>query len=130
MARFLFRLQPALDLAARQEETERRACLVAARALAGAVASLRAIEARIEGEPIPLERGAQASAAWVQLSGERRAALGMLRRPAIEELARREAELARRRANLEGATCRRSALERLRERRRAAHGRRTAFAAE
>jgi flagellar FliJ protein len=130
MARFRFRPQPALDLAARREEAAHRGWSLAGRALAAAAAALREIEARLEGERLPLPRGAAAGAAWLQLVEARRGALASVRSSAAGEVARCERELALRRASLEGAMRGRRALERLRDRRRAEHSRREALGRE
>jgi hypothetical protein len=130
MARFRFRPQPALDLAARQAEAALRERLLAGRALAAASAALREIEARLEAERVPLPRGVVVGAAWLQLVEERRGVLWSSRGSAAGEVARCERELRRRRASLERAVGRRRALERLREVRRAAHSLREALARE
>jgi hypothetical protein len=128
MACFRFRFQPALDLAARDEEAARRARFLAREALAFAVAALRDVDARIEAERAPLGIGTPVCSAWLLLGDERRRALESLRGSAAAQVKRGEREFGRRRSAFEAAMCRRSALERLRERRRVEHFRLEALA--
>jgi flagellar export protein FliJ len=121
MAPFRFRLQPALEIAAREEQAAQRAWLRARSACKAAAAALREIEARIAAGRIAPVRGASASIARLRLADERRRALEPERLRASAQLARGERELGLSRAGFEAAMKRRSAFERLRERRRAVH---------
>lgn len=121
MAPFRFRLQPALELAVAEEKAARRAWLLAAGALEAAAATLSGIEARIAAGRVSPVRGVAASVARLHLADERRGVLEAERSRASLRIARGERELGASRARFEEAMSRRSAFERLRERRRAVH---------
>jgi hypothetical protein len=123
MAAFRFRLQPALALAAREEEAARNAWVRAGSAREAAAAFLRDTEARIAAGCIAPVRGAPARSGPLHLADERRRALESERLRASAQLARGERELGVSRARFEAAMRRRSAFERLREQRRAIHAR-------
>ncbi len=123
MARFVFRLQSALEAAVRAERSARATWLRAEAALGAARAGYRSLAGRLAAERLSLQRGTVVRAGPLALAEARRSALEGARDRAGAALAGEARDSALLRARFEACVRKRLALERLREREASLHRR-------